>query len=91
MEFRLLSEEKNTAKIQVTDPDDTALNLLVSEMLKSSDVAEAGYYIGHPTLDKPLLTVRTKKSNPRAAIKKAAEGLAEQYSDLKKLLEKELK
>jgi len=91
MELKLLSEEKNTAKIEVTDPDDTALNLLVSELLKSSDVAEASYYIGHPHLDKPLLTVKTKRSKPQAAIKKAAEGLAEQYRDLKTLLEKELK
>jgi len=75
----------------VTDSDDTAINLLVSELLKSSDVAEAGYYIGHPYLDKPLLTVKTKRSKPQAAIKKAAEGLAEQYRDLRMLLEKELK
>lgn len=86
-----MSEEKNTAKIEVTDSDDTAINLLVSELLKSSDVAEAGYYIGHPHLDKPLLTVKTKRSKPQAAIKKAAEGLAEQYRDLRMLLEKELK
>lgn len=86
-----MSEDKNTAKIQVTDADDTVLNLLVSELLKSSEVAEASYYIGHPYLDKPLLTVKTKKTKPQAAIKKAAEGLAEQYRDLKKLLEKELK
>lgn len=86
-----MSEEKNTAKIEVTDSDDTAINLLVSELLKSSDVAEAGYYIGHPYLDKPLLTVKTKRSKPQAAIKKAAEGLAEQYRDLRMLLEKELK
>jgi len=91
MELKLLSEEKNIVKIQVTDPDDTALNLLVSELLKSSDVAEASYYIGHPHLDKPLLTVKTKKSKPQTAIKKAAEELAEQCRDLKKLLEKELK
>jgi DNA-directed RNA polymerase subunit L len=91
MEFKLLSEEKNTAKIEVTDPDDTTISLLVSELLKSSDVAEACYYIGHPHLDKPLLTVKTKRSKPQAAIKKAAEGLAEQYRELRKLLEKELK
>ncbi len=91
MELKLLSEEKNTAKIEVTDPNDTVLNLLVSELLKSSDVAEASYYIGHPYLDKPLLTVKTKKSKPQTAIKKAAEELAKQYGDLRKLLEKELK
>ena len=91
MELKLLSEEKNTAKIEITDPNDTVLNLLVSELLKSSDVAEASYYIGHPHLDKPLLTVKTKRSKPQTAIKKAAEDLAKQYGDLRKLLEKELK
>ncbi len=91
MEMRLLSEEKNTARIEVTEPDVTIINLLVNQLLKASDVAEASYYIGHPYLDKPVLTVKTKKSKPQVAIKKAAEELAKQYGDLRKLLEKELK
>jgi DNA-directed RNA polymerase subunit L len=91
MEFKLVGEEKNSARIEVTDPEDTILNLLVSELLKSADVAEASYYVGHPHLDKPVLMVKTKRSKPQAALKKAAEDLAGQYGDLRKLLEKELK
>jgi len=91
MELRLLSEEKNTIKVEVSNPDETVLNLLVSELLKGSDVAEASYHVGHPDLDKPVLTLKTKKVKPQMALKKAAEALAEQYHDVKKLLDKELK
>ncbi len=91
MELKLVSEDKNVAKIVIEGPDDTVLNLLVSELLKTPDVAEANYHIGHPHLDKPVLTIKTKKSKPQAALKKAAESLADQYRDMKKLLEKELK
>ena len=91
MELKLVSEDKNVAKIEVDAPDDTVLNLLVTELLKSPDVAEASYHVGHPHLDKPILTIKTKRSKPQAALKKAAEDLAEQYRAVKKLLEKELK
>ena len=91
MEFKVVSEEKNTIRIEIDDPDDTLLNPLVSELLRASDVVEARYQIGHPQLDKPLLIIKTKKSKPQAALKKAAENLADQYKEARKLLEKELK
>jgi len=89
--MKLLSEDKNTIKVEISGPDDTILKLLVSELLKEPEVAEACYNIGHPDLDKPALILRTKKVKPQTVLKKAAEALAEQYRDVGKLLEKELK
>ncbi len=91
MEMKLLSEDKNMIKVEISGPDDTVLNLLVSELLREPDVAEASYNIGHPELDKPFLILKTKKVKPQTALRKAAEALGKQYKDLGKLLEKELK
>ena len=91
MEMKLLSEDKNAIKVEISGPDDTVLNLLVSELLKETDVAEASYNVGHPDIDKPFLYLKTKKTKPQTALRKAAEALAEQYQDVRKLLEKELK
>ena len=91
MEFKLLSEDKNLIKIEVVDPDETLLNPLVSELLRNSEVAEARYQMGHPQFDKPVLIIRTRKTKPQTALKKAAEDLAEQFREAKKLFEKELK
>ena len=87
----MLSEDKNSVKMEIVNPDDTVLRLLVDQLTMEDEVAEASYNIGHPDLDKPFLYVRTKKIRPQTALKKAAEALAEQYRDIKKLLDKELK
>jgi len=91
MEFKVLNEDKNSITLQIENADETVLNPLISELLKASDVAEARYHAGHPELEKPILVVKTKKGKPQAVLKKAAENLAEQYEEARKLLEKELK
>lgn len=91
MQFKVLSEDKNAITIEVDNPDDTILNPLISELLKASDIAEARYHAGHPELEKPILVIKTKKGKPNAILKKAAENLAEQYGEARKLLEKGLK
>lgn len=90
MQFRLLEKQKDSLRVEVTNPDDTLIQPLIAALLKDADVSDALYYSGHPQLDKPVLTVRTKKGSPQAALTRAAKGLADQYADAKKLLEKEL-
>ncbi len=90
MQLRLLEKQKDSLRVEVTNPDDTLVQPLIAALLKDDDVADALYYSGHPQLDKPVLTVRTKKGSPQAALKRAAKGLADQYAEVKKLLEKEL-
>ncbi len=90
MQLRLLEKQKDSLRVEVTNPDDTLIQPLLIALLKDEDVADALYYSGHPQLDKPVLTVRTKKGSPQAALKRAAKGLAEDYAGARKLLEKEL-
>lgn len=90
MQLRLLEKQKDSLRVEVTNPDDTLIQPLIAALLKDDDVSDALYYSGHPQLDKPVLTVRTKKGSPQAALKRAAKGLADRYADAKKLLEKEL-
>ena len=90
MQLRLLEKQKDSLRIEVANPDDTVIYPLITALLKDEDVADALYYTGHPQLDKPVLTIRTKKGSPQAALKRAAGGLADEFADAKKLLEKEL-
>lgn len=90
MQLRLLEKQKDSVRIEVANPDETVMNPLITALLKDEDVADALYYTGHPQLDKPILTVRTKKGSPQAALKRAATVLADEFAGAKKLLEKEL-
>ncbi len=90
MQLRLLEKQKDSLRIEVANPDDTVIYPLIAALQKDEDVADALYYTGHPQLDKPVLTVRTKKGSPQAALKRVANGLAVEFTDAKKLLEKEL-
>lgn len=90
MQLRLLEKQKDSLRIEVANPDETVIYPLITALLHDQDVADALYYTGHPQLDKPILTIRTKKGSPQAALKKAANGLASEFEDARKLLEKEL-
>lgn len=91
MEMKVLEKDKNALRVEIEGPDDTVIYPLINELLKDEDVAEAKYSVGHPQLDKPVLYVRTKKGRPQTAIKKAAESLAGEFREAKKLVEAELK
>ncbi len=90
MQLRLLEKQKDAIRVEVANPDDTLIQPLLTALLRDDDVADALYYSGHPQLDKPVLTVRTKKGSPQAALKRAAKGLSGEYAGAKRLLEKEL-
>ncbi len=90
MQLRLLEKQKDSIQVEVTNPDDTLIQPLISALLKDADVADALYYSGHPQLDKPVLTIHTKKGSPQAALKRAAKGLADEYAGAKQILEKGL-
>lgn len=91
MQLRLLEKGKNSIRIEISNPDDTVIYPLLTALQKQEDVTDARYFTGHPQLDKPVLTIETKKGNPQAILKKVAEELAGEYASAKQLLEKELK
>jgi len=90
MDLKLIEKEKTSIKVEIVHPDETLIYPLVTALLKDEDVGDAQYVTGHPQLDKPVLFVKTKKGEAQAALKRAAEGLANQYREAKSLLAKGL-
>ncbi len=90
MQLRLLEKQKDSVRVEVANPDETVIYPLITALLKDEDVSDALYYTGHPQLDKPVLTIKVKKGNAAAALKRAASGLADEFAAAKQLLEKEL-
>jgi len=90
MQLRLLEKEKNSIRIEISNPDDTVIYPLITALLKHEDIADARYFTGHPQLDKPVLTIETKKSSPESVLKSVAETLSAEYGGAKRFLEKEL-
>src|SRR5437870_2005163 len=90
MQIRLLEKQKDSVRLEITNADDTVIYPLITALLKDPDVEDALYYTGHPQLDKPVLTIKVKKGNPQAALKRVAEGLAADFGGVKGVLEKEL-
>ncbi len=90
MEFRVLSEKEKEIEISAIGADDTIIYPLLTEILKNEKVVEAKYVKGHPDLDVPSLVVRVSSGDPKSALKKAAENLNGNFSDLRKKVEKKL-
>ncbi len=91
MEFKVINEREKEIEIEAIGADDTLIYPLLTEMLKNEKVVEAKYIKGHPDLDVPSLVVRVSSGDPRNALKKAAEKLNENFSDLRKKAEKKLR
>lgn len=91
MQLRLLERDAHRMRIEISNPDDTVIYPLITALLKHEDVSDARYFTGHPQLDKPVLSISTKKGNPHGVLKSVAEALAAEYSGAKKLLETQLK
>jgi DNA-directed RNA polymerase subunit L len=90
MELRPLETTKDSVRIEILNPDETVIYPLITALLKDPEVEDALYYTGHPQLDKPVLTVKMRKGNPQAALRRVSEALAAEFAGAKQLLEKEL-
>ena len=91
MNMRILVKEKDRLDIELDQADMTLLHPLVEELLLDKTVTEAQYIVGHPELDKPVLRVRVSSGKPDTPIKRVAKKLAEDFGELRELLEKESK
>ena len=87
----MLSKDKKSVVIELTDVKETLVHPLVDKLLADNDVLFAAYKIGHPQLDRPKLTVKTKRIKPETAVKKAADDLSDEIKLLKKEFEKAVK
>jgi DNA-directed RNA polymerase subunit L len=91
LEINLISKENKSVVIEFIDVKETIVHPLVDVLLDDSDVLLAAYKTGHPQLDNPRLTVKTKRVSPETAVKKATENLGDEFKGLKKEFEKAVK
>jgi DNA-directed RNA polymerase subunit L len=91
MKFVLLEKGKDTLKVQVEDLDETLFYPLINELQNDEAIAEARYYLGHPTLEKPVISVKVKTGKPQAALKRALKALSNQFKEAREQFEKEMK
>ena len=87
--IRQISKEKDSIELEIDGENETLLEPLKQRLLEDEKVETATYIRGHPQLDKTKLYVKVKDGKPQAAIKRAAKSLAKDFSDIRKLFEKE--
>ncbi len=91
MEMNLISKEKRSVVIELSDVTETVIQPLIDKLLDEKDVVLAAYKTGHPQHDKPRLTVKTDKLKPETAIKKAIDTLVGDIKSFQKEFEKGVK
>lgn len=72
MEFKILSSKKNTLEFALPGEGNAFSRYLVHVLLQDPDVEIAQYSMGHPLTGEPTFYLRTKKSDPKKALEKAA-------------------
>lgn len=90
MELKITEEKEKEITISVIGADDTLMHPLLAELLKNEKVADAKYMKGHPELDVPSIYVKVTSGDPKSALKKAAENMSREFSDLKSKIEKKI-
>ncbi len=82
MELRVVEKEHDFLKVEFPKGEETLLIPLVEALQKEEKVVEARYFLGHPYLDRPTLTVRTKGEKPQQVLKRVLKDLTDLYTDL---------
>lgn len=81
MEIRVLEREHDVLRFEVPQGEETLLIPLVEALQSEDKVVEARYFIGHPTLERPTLYLRTKGEKPATILKRVLKDLADAYGD----------
>ena len=82
MELRVVEKEHDLLRVELPKGEETLLIPLVEALQKEEKVVEARYFLGHPYLDRPTLTVRTKGEKPQQVLKRVLRDLTDLYTDL---------
>jgi len=82
MEIRVLEKEHDLLRVELPRGEETLLIPLVEALQKEEKVLEARYYLGHPFLDRPTLSLRTKGEKPQQVLKRVLKDLSDLYDDL---------
>jgi len=82
MEVRVVEKEHDLLRVEFPQGEETLLIPLVEALQREEKVVEARYFLGHPFLDRPALSLRTKGEKPQQVLKRVLKDLADLYDDL---------
>ncbi len=88
--IEILKETPTELEIKIEDESHGVCNALRHILMEDENVEYAVYNIDHPLTGKPVMTIKTTGSNPKEALKKAAEKLKSDSLDFKQLIEDNL-
>lgn len=78
----MIEKEHDLLRVELPKGEETLLIPLVEALQKEEKVVEARYFLGHPYLDRPTLSLRTKGEKPQQVLKRVLKDLADLYGDL---------
>ena len=84
MEVKVVDKEKKRIVLELGGEDNTFANVMRKTLWEDEDVESAAYRIDHPLTGEPRLMVKTKKSLPVEAVKRAAEKVGRRASEFEK-------
>jgi len=90
MKIFVVENEKDpkSAELVMENVPESIVFPLLDKLMEDVEIADARYFAAHPELDKPKISVRVVKGNPKAAVKRAAKALAADYRELEQLYKK---
>ena len=88
--IRVLKSSATEIEFEIEDESHGVCNALRHILMQDDDVEYAVYNIDHPLTGKPIMTIKTKGADPKAALKKAAEQLKSDSATFKQLIEDNL-
>ena len=89
--IEIIEDKTLELTFRINDESHGVCNALRHLLMQDEDVEYAVYNIDHPLTGKPEMTIKTKRGKrPRNALKKAAEELQKESSELKKLIDEAL-
>ena len=84
MEIKILVNEKNTLEMDMSDVDQSLVQLLAEKLCQDKDVEFASFKVEHPVIGNPKLYVRTKKGDPAKLVLEKLDELKKETADFKK-------
>ena len=88
--IKVLNKTATEIEFEIEDESHGVCNALRHILMQDEDVEYAVYNIDHPLTGKPIMTIKTKDSDPNEALKRAAEQLKADSESFKQLIEENL-
>lgn len=83
MEFVVAEKGKDYIVYEVLNNDNTILRPLVEEMQNDTMVESVKYYMEHPYLSNPRITIKVKQGKPQAALKRSLRRMEKVFENLR--------